>query len=527
MSIRGCVLALSVFVMVASATVAARADECQVRVLSMSLEGKGTSDQIYRYRVVLEATSSDAPQDVDLQIQTTDNAAPLTARAPHLQFFQDENAYDDVVVFDRPSQDVSSIAVADTGSGDAVNPCTSTPVHLGDPVVGLVGWDIPTVIAAFSDAGRKVPDASKFNVITGRSKSARFKFKAPLNYPQIAKDTDVSGRVIVTVQLGTEGQLVSSRVAESSRFALLDAAALEAARSSTFTAHTLDGIPVVSWYKIIYKFILDGEDSGPPEISDLLKYYCPAIIGSAYINATLYSGKAFWYGLDLTTADTQFDSIQLAMADTPSHANEFFWNTILSGSGGTINAGHDASIDYSSMSGALFWPGAALTSGTVQAITQHTQKSATCKPYPSNVSNELDSNSLVAVAQTDRPWLTTPVVETVLPARFATMSWPIYAPAIEPPQPLAIQVSVHVTQSGFPLIGVVHNVSDAPAFATAALNAAMASTYVVPFAADGAVITQTFDILYLYVPPSAPAGNPVGLVSLDRSDGNRRRPPHD
>ena len=55
----------------------------------------------------------------------------------------------------------------------------------------------------------------------------------------------------------------------------------------------------------------------------------------------------------------------------------------------------------------------------------------------------------------------------------------------------------------------------------------MTSTYVVPRTAVGAVITQTFDIEYLYVPSSSTAGNPVGLVSLDRSDGIRQRSPHD
>jgi TonB family protein len=522
--LRNLILASLTLALFLSATAAARADECPVRVLSLSLEGKGTSDHIYRYRVVLEATSSDAPREVDLQVQTSNGTVPLTARAPHLQFFQDENAYDDVVIFDRPSQDVSGIAVVDTVSGDAISQCTSSTAHVGDPVVGLVGWDIPTIIAAFSDAGRIVPDASKFNVVTGRSKSARFKMKSQPYYPQIAQDTNISGRVVVSVQLGIEGQLETVRVAKSSQSAWLDAAAVDAAKRSTYSAHTLDGIPVVSWYDIIYKFVLDGENAGPPETSDLLKMYCPAIIGGAFVDANLNFGTAYWYELDLITAETQFDSIQLEMANSPTNAHELFWNTVLRGSGNTMGTG----VDYSSMSGALLWPGAALTSGMVQAITQHAKKSATCKPYPQNVSNELNYDSIVAAAQTDRPWLTTPVLETVLPARFATVSWPKDVPALDGSlQPIVLGVSIHVSQSGIPLVGVVHDVSTAPAFAAAVLNAAMASTYVVPRMADGAVITQTFDITYIYVPASAAAGKPVGLVSHDRSDGIRRRTPHD
>src|SRR5579863_6653211 len=108
MSIRGCVLTLSVFVMAVSAT-DARADECPVRVLSLNFEGKGTSNHVYRYRVVLEATSRTAPRDVDVEIETGDGRSPIIARAARLQFYADEDAYDDVMVFDRPSQDVSGI----------------------------------------------------------------------------------------------------------------------------------------------------------------------------------------------------------------------------------------------------------------------------------------------------------------------------------------------------------------------------------------------------------------------------------
>jgi hypothetical protein len=188
------------------------------------------------------------------------------------------------------------------------------------------------------------------------------------------------------------------------------------------------------------------------------------------------------------------------MTDSASHANDLLWNILLRGYYDTMGSGRDISMDYSSMTGAIFWPGPALTSGTVRAVTEHSKKSAPCKPYQADVQNKVDSDSLVAVTQTDRPWLTAPIVETVLPARFATVDWPKYAPTVEPQRPVAIHVSVHVSPSGEPLVAVVHGVSNAPAFAAAALDAAMQSTYVVPHTADGAPLTQTFDITYLYVP---------------------------
>ncbi|HEY5094144.1 MAG TPA: energy transducer TonB [Candidatus Eremiobacteraceae bacterium] len=440
-----------------------------------------------------------APRDIDLQIQAGTGGAQLRARTPHLQYYRDEDAYDDVLVFDRPSQDVTGVAVVDTVSGDVVSPCTSPEVRVEDQVAGLNGWDIPTVNATFSDAGAASPDAAQAKLFSGRSTEAKFTTKPSPNYPLLAQSMDVSGKVVVIVQLGPAGQLESAHIGVSSGFKALDSAAMDAVRKSAFSGSTLDGIPIVSTYKIIYEFRMDDEPM-PPEISDLLKTYCPAILDSPFVVASLNSGTATWYEVNLSIAESQFDSIALRMTDSTSHANDLLWTILLRGYFDTMGAGRDISTDYASMDGALFWPGAALTSGTVQTVTEHLKKSATCRPYLANVQNKLDSDSLVAVAQTDRPWLTAPIVETVLPARFATVSWPQYAPAVEPPQPLAIHVSIHVSASGEPLVAVVHDVSDAPAFSAAALNAAMQSTYVVPHTADGAPLTQTFDINYLYVP---------------------------
>jgi TonB family protein len=511
--------------MAVSAPVMARADECPVRVLSLNLEGKGTADQRYRYRVVLEAAAAGAPRDLDLQIQTG-NGRTLSARAAHLQFYQDEGAYDDVVVFDRPSQDVSGIAVEDTVAGDATTPCTSPTARVGDPIEGLVGWDIPTVIATLGDSKNVSSDVSQIDLLNGRSRDGLFKTKAALNYPLIAQNMDVSGETVVRVTLGPAGQLEDARIDTSSGSKVLDDSAIDAAKKSTYVGSILDGIPIVQAYKIVYEFRLDNEPA-PPNTSELLKMYCPAILGHPFVDASLNSGAATWYEVNLSVAQRNFDSISVEMVDSSSHVNDLLWNVFLRGYGDTMSIGRDPSMDYSSLSGALFWPSAALAWGKVQAVTEHAKKSSTCKPYPVDVRRTVDSDALVAVTQTDRPWLTAPVVETVLPARFAVVSWPKYAPPVEPARSVAVRVSVHVTQSGEPLVGVVHGVSAAPEFAAAALNAAMTSTYVVPHTADGAVITQTFDIYYLYVPANLTAGKPVGLVSVDRSDGIRRRSPHD
>ena len=499
LSLRICIIAPSVIVLFASTVAAVRADVCPVGVLSLSLEGKGTSGNIYRYRVVVEANSDKAPRDIDLQIQAGTGGAQLRARTPHLQYYRDEDAYDDVLVFDRPSQDVTGVAVVDTVSRDVTSPCASPTVRVGDQIGGLVGWDIPTVNVTFGSAGASSPDAAQVKLFSGESADAKFTTKHSVDYPPMAQEMGVSGKVVVVVQLGPAGQLESAHVGVSSGSWVLDAAAMDAAKRSSFSGSTLDGIPIVTTYNIIYEFRLT-RGPWPPETPDLFRMYCPAILGDPVAAASLNSGTAVWYEVNLSTAELRFDSIALEMTDSTSHVNDLLWNTLLRGYYDTMGAGRDITMDYFSMTGAIFWPVPALTSGTVRMTTEHSKTSAKCKPYPVNVQNKLDSDSLVAITQTSRPWLTAPIVETVLPARFATVNWPDYAPSVEPQQPIAIHVGVHVSPSGEPLVAVVHGVSNAPAFVAAALDAAMQSTYVVPRTADGAPLTQTFDITYLYVP---------------------------
>ena len=131
-------------------------------------------------------------------------------------------------------------------------------------------------------------------MFTGRSRDGKFNQKAALFYPPLAQDQDVSGETVVRVTLGLAGQLEDARIDASSGSNLLDASAIDAAKKSTYIGSTLDGIPIVSMYKIVYQFRLDGEPA-PPNTSDLLKMYCPAILGHPIVNASLNAGNAIWY----------------------------------------------------------------------------------------------------------------------------------------------------------------------------------------------------------------------------------------
>jgi len=87
--------------------------------------------------------------------------------------------------------------------------------------------------------------------------SARFIHRVEPVYPQLAIDRGSEGTVIVLVTIGPDGTASDVRIAQSSGDASLDAAALAAARASTFAPPQVDGQPATQTYRIIYTFYLD------------------------------------------------------------------------------------------------------------------------------------------------------------------------------------------------------------------------------------------------------------------------------
>ena len=84
-----------------------------------------------------------------------------------------------------------------------------------------------------------------------------FRYKAPLEYPQMEVEEHIEGTVIVLVTIGPDGSLESATIAESSGDVHLDEAALAAARASRYTPYLVNGAPVEQQYKIVYDFRLD------------------------------------------------------------------------------------------------------------------------------------------------------------------------------------------------------------------------------------------------------------------------------
>jgi TonB family protein len=85
---------------------------------------------------------------------------------------------------------------------------------------------------------------------------ARFISQVQPIYPEIPKSQGIQGTAIVLVTVGPDGNVISLSIGQSTGNRLLDAAALEAARSSKFQAPEVDGHPATETYRIVYTFAL-------------------------------------------------------------------------------------------------------------------------------------------------------------------------------------------------------------------------------------------------------------------------------
>lgn len=85
---------------------------------------------------------------------------------------------------------------------------------------------------------------------------ADYKIQVKPTYPQAAIKAGIHGQVVVAITVGSDGRLLASWVRSSSGSTLLDDAALEASRESTYRPPTLAGIALQRSYTALYIFTL-------------------------------------------------------------------------------------------------------------------------------------------------------------------------------------------------------------------------------------------------------------------------------
>lgn len=99
------------------------------------------------------------------------------------------------------------------------------------------------------------PSASRPPAGSGKDQShASWKHRVTPSYPASALLSRKSGRVLVTVQINALGQATAAAVTTSSANPILDAAAMRAARESSYHPKCLLGVPLPDTVAIPYNF---------------------------------------------------------------------------------------------------------------------------------------------------------------------------------------------------------------------------------------------------------------------------------
>lgn len=85
---------------------------------------------------------------------------------------------------------------------------------------------------------------------------ADFGIQVKPTYPQAALRAAIHGQVVVAITVGSDGRLLASSIRSSSGSTLLDDAALDAVRESTYRPPVLLGVPMQRSYTVLYVFTL-------------------------------------------------------------------------------------------------------------------------------------------------------------------------------------------------------------------------------------------------------------------------------
>ena len=190
-----------------------------------------------------EASASIRPVTIDTLASPTPSPTPPPVPTPHVIASTVPHEQNTVTPRARPVHSPNpSASSSDTPGRDTfptgppvISPPTSQPVV----------------------AQRAIPTATPGPVQIVDSDFIR---KVTPDYPDIAKDENIEGTVTVRVTIGPDGQVADAVITQSSGNALLDDAALRAARDSVFKPPLFDGTPTTREYLIIYTFSLDSLD---------------------------------------------------------------------------------------------------------------------------------------------------------------------------------------------------------------------------------------------------------------------------
>jgi len=133
---------------------------------------------------------------------------------------------------------------------------SSTGSTVDSPGTGSSG--VTTSSAATPEPNTVAPPAADATPVYAPEMvvEARFVHQAQPDYPEVAKAQNAQGTAVVMATIGPNGNVISTRIDQSTGNKLLDEAALAAARQSTFEPPMINGKPATETYRLEYTFAL-------------------------------------------------------------------------------------------------------------------------------------------------------------------------------------------------------------------------------------------------------------------------------
>ena len=478
----------------------ALASQCPLAIQSLTLAGKGAGGKAVMYSVAADLLGS-TPMSAALVIGTRSGTTALdwpnitlSTPAPSLHAPSASGTPTPVppqlanMSFERKSDDVLDAAVTTAGGIR----CTLPAIRLSNTTA-----EIPVVTvydeAKYHSALPRESPLDHIPMIT----NAMFAKKAPLQYPNLAQDEDISGTVLIGLVIGPSGKAqyawVRARDVSAGGDTMLDGPAIWSALNSTYVPRLADGRPTSSTYDIQYTYVLDDpanhnvDDTKMSELN-LLKQ-CPVIMETLRVSVSNGSDHTQWYTFGVDAKGSELPtSVVIGVRDAQKKSTGLIWNPI------PLHQDAGAPLWWSA-EGSFNWKGAPITLAWVDQATLSNGTIIVCKPVSDAPFNLADGTEFPRYVTGDPlPLLS---MQQVKPAAFTHEVWPQY-----PLGPLGVReagyavVQTVVDEGGTIREAFLTQSSGVRSLDSAALYAATSSDYR-PASSDAVAL---YEAVYQFVP---------------------------
>ncbi|HKW44143.1 MAG TPA: energy transducer TonB [Candidatus Eremiobacteraceae bacterium] len=473
----------------------ARADACTAKITTLKSVGSTSDGKYVVYQV--DATSRSAESySVTLQLTSSDgktmivDAPTVTPKAPdfttQLRFVTEGAIAKNI-----------SLASQTFGAAQSSTPCAGSAVELS-PASNGFGDDVFTD-AIGRDATARAP-AQPYPPMLYTD--AHFIRKSVPEYPAIAQDRDEIGTAVAMVWIGTDGKLLAVRFSRETGWALLNRAVLNAVFASKFAPALLNGQPVVSEYKIIYKFVLGPYILGnySPAANEDTQLCRVQISNADYVGFSKILNLGL-YRLMATLKSPVATSADIALGTGSKNATILTWRDII--------AKPSSAKDVLPVDMLYFvWRGPPIEGGWVTAtrLSESNQAGDSCSPSPVDTIGPL---ALLGALPSPDPTATSDpsMTQRAYVATFFHRAVPTYPQAADRSYAAGrVRVIVSVSPDGRPDSADIITSSGDAALDASALQAALSSTYRLHQRLDGPdsyiyLVTYDFVPAGLWTPP--------------------------